>query len=941
MAKIYGTPIMAGGAGGANKDLPPLLDNFKAKSTGTVPLPLDDEGTVEFSTLPSGTKVRMTPNNPYYAVVTHSRTDNDDVAIVYDTKEMGLPKMRNEDEEFVGASGSDIFQWMNATSDSDWWSEVGVNRTEPSYSNEPGFLNVIGLSLDSVVKKNFELQRIPPQYDTYDVFASCFTAYMDYDFFDEKMNFEETGRDYLAVADVDGGCSTYNGRGSSEVSVYAPTPGTGYIANTLETYAHIVLKPKPTTKVKQNGDEYYFFEEAESVELSADKMLESRANELAGAVWVYGNHSPANVNDGTKIHLTREEIVTNSISLMSSEDSQLISSLPSGSKVKLGVWDGTPLQWKLGRDSVTQEVRLVLEPISVTSIGQIMYDNAEPSNTDMDRRTGGNNRYIWSNVHQWLNSNKPANEWYVAQHPYDTAPDYAITRSGFLSEWEQKDLDAIENASWTTTKSTIDGGGTEVFNSKIAIISTSELGLESGTGGNKLDIFNGAGDINISAVYRTRNPYATNSRSVKVVSASGTLSDDTYAKYNNYLRAICAPNPSQYVSLDVDEDGCYTIVANVAESVSRSIPWSKTKDFYARQFTYNSKKQYQTMLEGAIATITLVGVPAPVSELAETHSGSSITLTWKNPTSDEFYDHTVVVYKTDAFPTAIDDGTQGYSGTDETATLSELELGSTYYISVFTVSADGLYGEPQTVQVEIPAGQLLSLLASGTKVKLGKWNNTDLQWKVARDTTDQSLRLVLEPTSVTLLGNMQWDAPEPSNSDSNRRSYGNNRYIYSNIHQWLNATKASGWYTAQHSADAAPAYSSSPGFLSGWSENHIAALDRATLTTSRTSIDGGGTETFIARVALISTTELGLQSNTGGGRLDIFNSDGDRATGSNYWTRTPTPSLSSFAYLVTGAGGLGSYSDVYNANGVRPLCIPVSTVLVSLEMDDDNCYVVQ
>lgn len=186
-----------------------------------------------------------------------------------------------------------------------------------------------------------------------------------------------------------------------------------------------------------------------------------------------------------------------------------------------------------------------------------------------------------------------------------------------------------------------------------------------------------------------------------------------------------------------------------------------------------------------------------------------------------------------------------------------------------------------------------------------------------------------------------WDNKEPSNSDSNRRDYGNNRYIYSNIHQWLNATKASGWYVAQHSADAAPGYSSSPGFLSGWSENHIAALDRATLTTSRASADGGGTETFVARVALISTTELGLQSNTGGGRLDIFNSDNDRETGSYYWTRTPAPSSSHAANRVAGLGDSGGIYAVYATYGVRPLCIPVSTALVSLEMDDDNCYVVQ
>lgn len=278
-----------------------------------------------------------------------------------------------------------------------------------------------------------------------------------------------------------------------------------------------------------------------------------------------------------------------------------------------------------------------------------------------------------------------------------------------------------------------------------------------------------------------------------------------------------------------------------AQTVTKTVEWNNEANFFARQFTYNSKKQYQTMREGAIAKI---------------YSGQSIT--------------------------------------------------------------------------ELP---------SGSKVKLGTWNDTPLQWKVARDTSDQSVRLVLEPTSVSLLGNKMWDNKEPSNSDTNRRNHGNNRYIYSNIHQWLNATKASGWYTAQHSADAAPAYSSSPGFLSGWSENHIAALDRATLTTSRASIDGGGTETFVARVALISTTELGLESSTGGGRLDIFNADGDRATGSYYWSRTPNPSDSYRAVLVSAAGGLGRVY-VNAAYGVRPLCSPKSTTYVSLQPDDDGCYTI-
>lgn len=661
-----------------------------------------------------------------------------------------------------------------------------------------------------------------------------------------------------------------------------------------------------------------------NVTIQADKMLESRANELAGAVWVYGDHEPESVNDGTKIQLSREEVVVPSLN-----------SLTSGSKVKLGTYNGETLKWIVARDSVTQDLRLVLDKDSVTAIGTMQYDAKEPNNPDSSRKTSGNNKYSVSNINQWLNSDGAANEWYASQHEYDAPPDYQ-NKAGFLNEWSDSDKSVLQEANWTTTLSEVDGGGMDTFSQKIVLMSTTELGLEEDTGGNRLDIFNSDGDRATGSYYCTRTPYLSNSSRVRDVMTTGALSGIN-ANGSDGVRPICVPNPSSPIS-GPDNEGYYTIGGEAI--VKKTVQWNNEANFFARQFTYNSKKQYQTMLEGAIATVTLVGVPEPVSELAETHSSSSITLTWKNPTSDELYNHTVVVYKTDAFPTTIDDGTQGYTGTDETATLSDLELGTTYYIAVFTVSYIGVYGQPETIQVEIPAGKLLSSLTSGTKVKLGKWNNTDLQWKIARDTSDQKIRLVLEPTSVSLLGNKQYDAPEPRNSNTDRRDYGNNRYIYSNIHQWLNATKASGWYTAQHSADAAPAYDSSPGFLSGWSENHINALDSATLTTSRASVDGGGTETFVARVALISTTELGLQTSTGGGKLDIFNSDGDRATGSSYWTRTPYPSSSNIAYQVSGSGVI-DYYDANFADGVRPLCIPVSTALVSLEMDDDNCYVVQ
>lgn len=565
-----------------------------------------------------------------------------------------------------------------------------------------------------------------------------------------------------------------------------------------------------------------------NIELSANKMEESRANELAGAVWVYGDHEPENVNDGTKIQLSREGVVVLSLN-----------SLPSGSKVKLGTYDGETLKWIVARDSVTQDLRLVLDKDSVTAIGTMQYDAEEPSNPDAKRKTKGNNKYSISNINQWLNSDGAANEWYTAQHEYDAPPDYQ-NKAGFLNQWSEIDKSILQKTNWTSTLSSVDGSGMDVFSQKVVLMSTTELGLEENTGGNKLDIFNSNGDRATGSYYFTRTPYPSSSYNVCQVTQSGTINYYYIVNEANGIRPICAPNPSTTVS-GPDNEGYYTIGGEA--TVQKTIQWNNEANFFARQFTYNSKKQYQTMLEGAIAKINLIS-------------------------------------------------------------------------------------------------QSIAELPSGSKVKLGTWNDTPLQWKVARDTSDQSIRLVLEPTSVSLLGNKMYDNKEPSNSDANRRDYGNNRYIYSNIHQWLNATEATSWYTAQHSADAAPDYSSQAGFLSGWSENHINALDRATLTTSRANIDGGGTETFVARVALISTTELGLQNSTGGGRLDIFNSAGDRATGSNYWTRTHYPSYSSGAYRLTGPGGLSYDYNVSNASGVRPLCSPKSTTYVSLQPDDDGCYTI-
>lgn len=546
------------------------------------------------------------------------------------------------------------------------------------------------------------------------------------------------------------------------------------------------------------------------ITIQADKMATSRANELAGAVWVYGDHEPENVNDGTKIQLTREEIVRP---------------------------DGEPYITLNDVPASDAEIETIIN--IKESDGQLhpyiyLSNNYESSGAGLLLRKDIYAKGQWNSSSLSDYTSSTINQWHL-QTFLETALDSYI-----------KDMVVSVQISVLETK----------LERKCFALSTYEYGNTTlnPKEGTLLPYFKDA-QRRIAFFNSSPENYWTRTASVGkgyYFDGSGNMQYSSATSSNiGYRPAFCLPLTfklkgikNEYGSYDMyDETSSVSTYASSEFTVEKSVSWEQTKDFYARQFTYNSKKQYQTMLEGAIAKI---------------YSGQSIT--------------------------------------------------------------------------ELP---------SGSKVKLGTWNDTPLQWKVARDTSDQSLRLVLEPISAYRIIMMAYDAAEPSNNDSDRKSDGNNRYIYSNIHQWLNATKVSGWYTPQHSADAAPAYASSPGFLSGWSETELSALDEATLTTTKASVDGGGTETFVARVALISTTELGLQSDTGGGRLDIFNADGDRAARTGYWTRTPVLSSSSYVRNVASTGAIRTNDNADITHGVRPLCIPKSTTYVSLQPDSDGCYTIK
>ena len=235
--------------------------------------------------------------------------------------------------------------------------------------------------------------------------------------------------------------------------------------------------------------------------------------------------------------------------------------------------------------------------------------------------------------------------------------------------------------------------------------------------------------------------------------------------------------------------------------------------------------------------------------------------------------------------------------------------------------------------------------------------------------------------SVTLITekiiqNMASDAKEPSNSNSDRKNYGNNRHIYSNLLQWLNSNAAAGaWYSAKHSADQAPTtknthvtynpYTSWAGFLAMLDPKFVAELMETTLTVVKSSTDGGSYETFKAKMFLASTTEVGLANENNiaeGSLLALFSNNASRVAyptaqcvnnadgytnsgfatskGWYWWLRTPYSSNAYYVRFVFSDGSLVYNGAYYGIIGVRPLCNLKSSILVSDSPNSDGNYTV-
>lgn len=679
---IYGTPITMGGGGGSNDTLPPLLDNFKAKRADTNivltanKMPVSRANALAGAVwvygdhIPQnkndGTKIELTrdevikPDSAPFITLADIPVSDADTGTVVNLKESDgqlHPYLYLHNNYEGGGAGlllrKDIYQVAK-------YNDSGTNIYENT-TLDLWCENTFVAMLDSSVKSKLNSVSIPVRNgldsteSTLD--RQCFVLSSD-----------ELGVQTSAVI---GSKLPYFSNDTRRIATYN-TSNQGYFTRTMYSLGGIiVINGSGTSGLVTNNATTFGYRPAFCLPLTF--QLNPTPNP-DGSYDMYEESSAQTLATG-----------------------KTIADLPSKSKVKLGRYGGKDLVWELTKDTSNQALRMILNASSMDIIGGKMFDNKEPSNPDSNRRDLGNNRYIWSNLHQWLNSDKPANQWYAAQHKYDAPPNYTNI-NGFLYEWNESERNVLDSTNWTVTRHSADGGGSEVFQSRVTLPSTTEMGLNVNTGGGRLDIFNNDTDRKARLAYWCRTPHTGLAYNVLVVSNSGTEGASGGANNPNLLvRPLCSPNPSTLVSNEPDFDGCYTIQIEPT-TIERTISWDTNKNFYARQFTYNSKKQYQTMLEGATAELLLGEVPLPVSNLTiSENAGASPTLSWKNPT-DKNYHETVVVQKEGSTPPrSTDDGIEVYRGAGESVTVKDLQSTVDYSFGVFTLSPYGNYGEPSTI----------------------------------------------------------------------------------------------------------------------------------------------------------------------------------------------------------------------------------------------------
>ena len=208
------------------------------------------------------------------------------------------------------------------------------------------------------------------------------------------------------------------------------------------------------------------------------------------------------------------------------------------------------------------------------------------------------------------------------------------------------------------------------------------------------------------------------------------------------------------------------------------------------------------------------------------------------------------------------------------------------------------------------------------------------------------------------------DAPEPDSENDNFRITGNNDYLLSNLHQWLNS-EAQNWYNPSHAADTPPseaylsirptlydpighnAYDTKPGFLARFHKDFLAQICSSDIPCA--DPDDSSIRISSARVFCPSAAELGLRTGVvkEGEELPLFRDFRMRYASPSqeclmesewfpayfrahrmfwYWLRTPN----------TKTKGFFAYSHFVNPFAYKFACSPWMGIRPMVSMEEET-----
>ena len=238
-----------------------------------------------------------------------------------------------------------------------------------------------------------------------------------------------------------------------------------------------------------------------------------------------------------------------------------IADLQVGDVIKFGRHGNSDYTWKIvdTLDKGKGYVTVAADQYPVSGPFDAQENASDNPNPASARKSNGNNRWLYSNARQFLNSDGAKNEWYEAQHAYDVKPPYA-NMDAFQKDFTDYEKAIIVVKTNTCIRDALDGGGSETMQDKIWLASSYAMGLEVVQPLEDDHIYEAFID-NASRAYqsnywlRTING-TTSANSVRIVHSGGSLTSNS-AGGSSALRPFCLLPTSTYVQWSESDNAYY------------------------------------------------------------------------------------------------------------------------------------------------------------------------------------------------------------------------------------------------------------------------------------------------------------------------------------------------------------------------------------------------